>query len=213
MRAHVAPRRLGPRNAGTKVHTVIATPATRATTTSAPFGEASGTPTDESRGTADSPSAPTGRCTCSRARPIRPLGGRRHLRKRNLPNAHAWIERNRQVGQIADLERHVPLKRSVDEPRGIARQDAAMTGEVLDPAVRRADFEVINRLEAARIDHFDNAIPPEVAFDKVRERFDRRRFGADQRDVRVEHALERRDVARLGCPRSRSRLFRDVAPR
>src|SRR5579859_4541524 len=98
----------GPRNAGQKTQTVAATPSTPSTAMRM-------TPSPDAGNTAnlalfEVERQPAGRrqllsaVRVAPSQPTRPIGRGGHLHKRELPDPHARIQRNRQVGPIADLE-------------------------------------------------------------------------------------------------------------
>src|ERR1051326_1171848 len=62
-------------------------------------------------------------------RPIRLVRWRGHQRKRQLPDAHARVQSDRQIGQIADFERYVAFEGGVYEPGCIADEHAAVTSQ------------------------------------------------------------------------------------
>src|SRR6478735_9781122 len=66
--------------------------------------------------------------------PVRVLGRGRHLEERDLTDLHPGIERDRQVGHVAELEREVTVPARVDEARGRVDEQA-------EPAEARLPFE------------------------------------------------------------------------
>src|SRR5688572_1654122 len=45
---------------------------------------------------------------------VRPLGGLRQLHERELADLHPGVDRDREVGDVRQLERHVPVPAGVD---------------------------------------------------------------------------------------------------
>src|SRR5207247_2056269 len=50
-------------------------------------------------------------------RPVRPIDGRAHLEERDLADLHPEVQRDRQVGDVRQLEGQVALPAGVDIPR------------------------------------------------------------------------------------------------
>src|SRR5579884_2080047 len=57
-------------------------------------------------------------------RPVRTVGGRRHAQERDLPDLHARVDRDREVGDVRQLEGQVPVPACVDESCGAVDEEA-----------------------------------------------------------------------------------------
>src|ERR671934_1645188 len=75
-------------------------------------------------------------------RSVRSLGGLRQLDERELPDLHAGVDRDREICDIRELERHVPVPARVDETSGRVDEEAetaerALSLEPRDEVVRQ----------------------------------------------------------------------------
>jgi hypothetical protein len=50
---------------------------------------------------------------------VRMIGGRRQREERELGDAHAGVDRDRQIGHVGQLERDVAVEAGVDHARGL----------------------------------------------------------------------------------------------
>ena len=62
------------------------------------------------------------RATCAAA--VRLVGGGGHLHEADLADLHSRVERDRQTGDVGELERDVPVEPGVDEPGGRVDQQS-----------------------------------------------------------------------------------------
>ena len=85
---------------------------------------------------------------------VRRLGGLGQLDERELADLHPVVDRDREVGDVRELERHVPVPAGVDEAGGGVDEQAEPAEELLpssratrssgsrDPLERRAEHEL-----------------------------------------------------------------------
>jgi len=60
----------------------------------------------------------------SRALAVGIVCWRRHRHEAHLTNLHLWIQRDRQIRHVRQLQRDVPIESSIDEPRSRVNQES-----------------------------------------------------------------------------------------
>ena len=76
---------------------------------------------------------------------VRRRGRFRELHERDLPDLHPVVDRDRQVGDVRQLERHVPVPAGVDEARGRVDEQAEAAQRALSLEARD---EIVGKLHA-----------------------------------------------------------------